>query len=161
MQFYLLSRFESLLFQQITGDFCHLINDIVLIFLRHFNIKRDCKTQPVAGISPRQVFMPVTVFFHIIPQCMQGMCPLPGRNPGLFQTVHPFITESIGFINRTAMDSLGNILIPTRFREIRSLGGDRLLLLSEGETVLSDMDGTALKRWVTAQTEAPTGEAGE
>ena len=59
------------------------------------------------------------------------------------------------------MDSLGNILIPTRFREIRSLGGDRLLLLSEGETVLSDMDGTALKRWVTAQTEAPTGEAGE
>ena len=46
-------------------------------------------------------------------------------------------------------------------REIRALGGDRLLLLSEGETVLSDMDGTALKRWVTAQTEAPTGEAGE
>ena len=59
------------------------------------------------------------------------------------------------------MDSLGNILIPARFREIRSLGGDRLLLLSEGETVLADMDGTALKRWVTAQTEAPTGEAGE
>ena len=56
------------------------------------------------------------------------------------------------------MDAAGTELLPAEYREIRALGEDRLLLVSDGEVRLTDLDGNAIRTWVTAEAEAPTGE---
>lgn len=58
------------------------------------------------------------------------------------------------------MDASGREILPARFKEIRALGETRLLLLEEGVAHLSDIDGNVIKSWVTAETEAPSAEAG-
>ena len=47
-------------------------------------------------------------------------------------------------------DSAGRRLTPALYREIRAVDGDRLLLIGDDETVLSDADGIALRSWPTA-----------
>ena len=37
-------------------------------------------------------------------------------------------------------------------------GEKRLLLVTDDEVRLADMDGSAIRTWVTAEAEAPTGE---
>ena len=56
------------------------------------------------------------------------------------------------------MDSEGRELLPAEYREIRALGEDRLLLVSDVEVRLTDLDGNAIKTWVTTEAEAATGE---
>lgn len=56
------------------------------------------------------------------------------------------------------MDARGAVLVPARWREIRALSGDRLLMTGDGETRLTDLDGQVVKRWVTAEGEVATGE---
>ncbi len=56
------------------------------------------------------------------------------------------------------MDAEGKELLPADYREIRALGENRLLLVTDDEVRLADMDGSAIRTWVTAEAEAPTGE---
>ena len=56
-------------------------------------------------------------------------------------------------------DGAGRVLLPARYREIRALGEDRLLLVSDFAVQLADRDGAVLKTWVTAEAAAPTDEA--
>ncbi len=53
-------------------------------------------------------------------------------------------------------DDRGTVLLPAVYREIRAVGDDRLLLISDGEVQLSDSDGVVLKTWITAEGEAPS-----
>ena len=56
------------------------------------------------------------------------------------------------------MDEKGTQLLPAEFREIRALSDDRLLLVSDDGIRLTDLDGHAVRSWITAETEAPTVE---
>lgn len=56
------------------------------------------------------------------------------------------------------MDARGAVLVPAQYREIRALSEDRLLMTGDGEALLSDLDGHVVKRWITAEAEAATGE---
>ncbi len=56
------------------------------------------------------------------------------------------------------MDDAGAELLPAQYRQIRAAGEDRLLLVGDGAVALADMNGVALRVWVTAEGEAPTGE---
>ena len=58
------------------------------------------------------------------------------------------------------MDAGGVERLNAKYREIRALSRDRLLLISEEELVLADRDGNAIRTWPTAEAEAPSGEAG-
>ena len=58
------------------------------------------------------------------------------------------------------MDDAGNELLPAEYLEIRAVGADRLLMLSESGAILADADGNTIKSWLNPQTEAATGEAG-
>ena len=57
------------------------------------------------------------------------------------------------------MDGAGNILAPAEYRKIRALGADRLLMVTNEEIRLTDADGESIASWLTAEAEAPTGEA--
>ena len=58
------------------------------------------------------------------------------------------------------MDGAGNELTPAEYLEIRAVGENRLLMISEAGVTLADGDGNVIKTWLTPQTEAATGEAG-
>lgn len=58
------------------------------------------------------------------------------------------------------VDAAGNAILPARYLEIRPLGDDRLLLVSEDAVALADADGAAIRTWVTPGSEAATAEAG-
>lgn len=48
------------------------------------------------------------------------------------------------------LDGAGNALLPATYTEIRALSDDRLLLVSETEIALADLDGNVIRAWVTA-----------
>ena len=56
------------------------------------------------------------------------------------------------------MDDSGATLLPAAYREIRALSDTRLMLVSDGAVALSDMDGNAIRTWVSSESSAPTGE---
>lgn len=45
------------------------------------------------------------------------------------------------------MDGAGNVLLPAQYREIRALGPDRLLLITDEAATLADRDGVAIRTW--------------
>ena len=57
-------------------------------------------------------------------------------------------------------DGEGNVLLDAVFLEIRALGRDRLLMRTEDEVLLTDVDGEVIRRWPAAGAEAPSSEAG-
>ncbi len=56
------------------------------------------------------------------------------------------------------IDDGGRVLLPARYREIRALGDERLLLVGDGDGAVSlcDRDGVVLKIWLTPADEAPS-----
>ena len=56
-------------------------------------------------------------------------------------------------------DGSGRILLSARYREIRALGEEHLLLVGDDRVQLSDRNGAVLKTWFISETEAPSGEA--
>ena len=80
-----------------------------------------------------------------------------------------YYSEELGGLQRSwnydsmrygLMDGAGTPLTGADYTEILALGENRLLLVSEGRAQLADLNGTVLREWVTAEGEAPTGEAG-
>ena len=72
---------------------------------------------------------------------------------GRVQTSWDYDTLRFGVI-----DAKGGLILPARYREIRALAGNRLLLIADGSVTLTDLDGKPVRTWLTAETEAPTGE---
>lgn len=56
------------------------------------------------------------------------------------------------------MDASGAVILPAQYREIRALGEDRLLMRTDEEVRLTDLNGNVLRTWLTAGGEAATGE---
>ncbi len=57
-------------------------------------------------------------------------------------------------------DNAGNKLTDAAYLEIRALGADRLLLLTEDEAILADADGAEIRRWPLAAGEGSSSETG-
>ena len=58
------------------------------------------------------------------------------------------------------MDGEGREVQPALFREIRAVGEDRLLLIGDQTVILADMEGSAIRVWLTVEDETPSDEAG-
>ncbi len=56
------------------------------------------------------------------------------------------------------LDESGAELLNADYRDIRALGEDRLLLISDDEVKLADLNGRAIRTWVTAETAKATAE---
>lgn len=101
----------------------------------------------------------------------QQLLPLcPGRYAFLVMAGSAYYSAELGRVQRSydysgarygLLDSRGRELLPARYREIRALSRERLLLIGEGEVSLANRDGAAIRTWTTSESEAPTGEAGE
>ena len=59
------------------------------------------------------------------------------------------------------MDSRGRILTAAKYREIRALGSDRLLLIGDDRTQLADRNGVVMKTWITPEGAESSREAAE
>jgi hypothetical protein len=59
------------------------------------------------------------------------------------------------------MDSRGRILISARYREIRALSSDRLLLIGDDRVQVADRNGVVMKTWITAGVAESSREAAE
>lgn len=101
-------------------------------------------------------------FQQILPLC-------EGRYAFLKMNGSAYYSAGLGRVQRSwdydsmrygLMDDAGHVIAPAEYLEIRPLSEDLLLLVSQGEVRLADRDGNALKSWVTAESSAPTGEAG-
>ncbi|MBR6221211.1 MAG: WG repeat-containing protein [Clostridia bacterium] len=53
-------------------------------------------------------------------------------------------------------DGAGNRLLPAAYSEIRALGDDRLLLVTETSVQIADVNGRVLREWAIAESEAPS-----
>ncbi len=79
-----------------------------------------------------------------------------------------YYSEELGTLQRSwdydgarygLMDGTGAPLTGAEYTQIVAVGEDRLLLVSDGLARLADLNGEALREWVTAQSPAPSGEA--
>ena len=61
----------------------------------------------------------------------------------------------------TLMDGRGRILIAARYREIRALSADRLLLVGDDRVQIADRNGVVMKTWITPEGSVSTSEANE
>lgn len=115
--------------------------------------------------------------------CQWLMDPDGGTASGRFQQILPlcadryawlvmdgatYYSEELGDLQRSwnydsarygLMDRSGTPLTDAAYREIIAVGEDRLALVSDGLVRLADLNGAVLREWVTAEGEAPSGEA--
>ena len=75
---------------------------------------------------------------------------------GAVQTAWDYSTCRYGL-----MDARGRILLSAKYREIRALSSDRLLLIGEDRTQISDRNGVVMKTWITPETAESSREAAE
>lgn len=80
-----------------------------------------------------------------------------------------YYSEELGGLQRSwnydgarygLLDGTGTPLTDAVYTDICAAGEDRLLLIGEGSVQLADLNGAVLRTWVTAEGEAPSGEAG-
>lgn len=100
----------------------------------------------------------------------QQLLPLcPGRYACMRMQGTEYYSDLLGGIQTSwnydtvrygVIDAAGGVVLDAHYREVRYLGGERLLLVSRGMAQLADLDGNIVKTWITGPVEAPTGEAG-
>ena len=66
------------------------------------------------------------------------------------------VSWDYGSVRYGLMDGQGRELLPAEYREIRALDGERLLLIDDASVILADLDGRALRVWITAEDAEPT-----
>ena len=118
-------------------------------------------------------------------KCQWLVNPDGTRASGMFQQLLPLCTERYAFLempgeayqsevlgrNETSwnykdcryglMDSRGRILISARYREIRVLSSDRLLLIGDDRVQIADRNGVVMKTWITPAGAESSREAAE
>ena len=102
-------------------------------------------------------------FQQILPVCAGRYAWLEMDGASYYSAELDRVQKSWDYENRRygLMDDAGRILLPARYREIRAVGEDRLLLVRDGMTQLADRNGAVLKTWLTLAAEAPSDEAAE
>ena len=73
----------------------------------------------------------------------------------------PQIAWNYGDCRYGLMDSRGRILTSARYREIRALNGDRLLLIGDDRVQLADRNGVVMKTWIIPEGAESSREAAE
>lgn len=118
-------------------------------------------------------------------KCQWLVNPDGSKASGLFQQLLPLCAERYAFLemsgeaydsevlgrSQTAwnyadgryglMDGRGRILIAARYREIRALSADRLLLVGDDRVQIADRNGVVMKTWITPEGSVSTSEANE
>ena len=118
-------------------------------------------------------------------KCQQLVNPDGSKASGMFQQLLPLCAERYAFLEmkgedyesevlgtvQTAwdyagcryglMDGRGRILISAKYREIRALSSDRLLLIGDDRTQIADRNGVVMKTWITPETTESSREAAE
>ena len=118
-------------------------------------------------------------------RCQWLVNPDGSKASGMFQQLLPLCAERYAFLempgetyesevlgrSQTAwdygngryglMDGRGRVLIPAKYREIRALSSDRLLLVGENRVQIADRNGVVLKTWITAEAAESSREAAE
>ena len=118
-------------------------------------------------------------------RCQWLVNPDGTRASGMFQQLLPLCAERYAFLEMSGetyqsealgrgetawnyrdcryglMDSRGRILISARYREIRALGGDRLLLIGDDRVQIADRNGVVMKTWITPESSESNREAAE
>lgn len=118
-------------------------------------------------------------------RCQWLVNPDGSRASGMFQQLLPLCAERYAFLEmageaygsevlgrtQTAwdyanrryglMDGRGRILITARYREIRALSSDRLLLIGEDRVQIADRNGVVMKTWITPGSSESSREAVE
>ena len=118
-------------------------------------------------------------------RCQWLVNPDGTRASGMFQQLLPLCAERYAFLEmpgkayqsqalgriETAwnyrdfryglMDSRGRILISARYREIRALSSDRLLLVGDDRVQIADRNGVVMKTWITPAGAESSREAAE
>ena len=97
-------------------------------------------------------------FRHLLPLC-------PGRYAFMEIEGAEYFSAELGGLQKSwdyttmrygLVDDGGRVLLPARYREIRALGDDRLLLVGSGVVHLCDRDCDVLKTWLTPASAAPS-----
>jgi len=118
-------------------------------------------------------------------KCQWLVNPDGSKASGLFQQLLPLCADRYAFLemsgeaydsevlgrSQTAwnyangryglMDGRGRILIAARYREIRALSADRLLLVGDDRVQIADRNGVVMKTWITPEGSVSTSEANE
>ena len=118
-------------------------------------------------------------------KCQWLVNPDGSRASGMFQQLLPLCAERYAFLEmagevyqsevleraQTAwnygecryglMDARGRVLISAKYREIRALSGDRLLLIGDDRTQIADRNGVVMKTWITPESAESSREAAE
>ena len=111
--------------------------------------------------------------------------PDGGTASGTFQQLMPLIAERYAFLRMDGetyysaqldatqtrwdyagsryglMDGRGRILIAAKYREIRALGTDRLLLVGDDRVQIADRNGAVIKTWINPEAAESSREANE
>lgn len=118
-------------------------------------------------------------------KCQWLVNPDGSKASGLFQQLLPLCAERYAFLEMQGeayesealgrpqiawnygdcryglMDSRGRILTSARYREIRALNGDRLLLIGDDRVQLADRNGVVMKTWIIPEGAESSREAAE
>ena len=118
-------------------------------------------------------------------RCQWLVNPDGSRASGMFQQLLPLCAERYAFLEMPGetyqsealgrsetvwnykecryglVDSRGRILIPARYREIRVLSSDRLLLIGDDRVQIADRNGVVMKTWITPAGAESSREAAE
>jgi hypothetical protein len=118
-------------------------------------------------------------------KCQWLVNPDGSKASGMFQQLLPLCAERYAFLEMAGeaydsvvlgraqmawnygncryglMDARGRILIRARYREVRALSSDRLLLIGDDRVQISDRNGVVMKTWITPEGSESSSEANE
>ncbi len=118
-------------------------------------------------------------------KCQWLVNPDGSKASGMFQQLLPLCAERYAFLEMAGetydsevlgraqtdwnygdcryglMDARGRILIRARYREIRALSSDRLLLIGDDRVQIADRNGVVMKTWITPESAESSAEANE
>ena len=118
-------------------------------------------------------------------RCQWLVNPDGSKASGMFQQLLPLCAERYAFMEMTGetydsevlarsqtawnygdcryglMDARGRILIAAKYREIRALSADRLLLVGDDRVQIADRNGVVMKTWITPEGSESSAEANE
>ena len=118
-------------------------------------------------------------------KCQWLVNPDGSKASGMFQQLLPLCAERYAFLEMAGeaydsvvlgraqmawnygncryglMDARGRILIRARYREVRALSSDRLLLIGDDRVQIADRNGVVMKTWITPEGSESSSEANE
>ncbi len=103
------------------------------------------------------------MFQQLLPLCAEryAFLEMPGESYDSEVLGRTQTAWSYGECRYGLMDSRGRILSSARYREIRPLGSDRLLLIGDDRVQVADRNGVVMKTWITAEGAESSHEAAE